>query len=149
MLTVPGSSVTLCGVVYVCADMAAARADAAVGATAAHRYTMADLPRKLIFAESDVTIGEFLGSGAFGNVHKGLLKGSPICIKVRSVPVSPASSAVSELVDVVVVADLRRSTKHCPTQFTASVQTLLKSDSCLMRSSTKPSCCHTCTTIAS
>ena len=84
----------VCGCIHVCADMAAARADAVVDAAAAHRYTMADLPRKFVFEQSAVTIGDFLGRGCFGDVHKGLLKGLPVCVKVRCLPVL-VRSAVS------------------------------------------------------
>ena len=42
------------------------------------------LPRELIIDEGEVTKGALLGSGAFGDVFAGTLRGLPICIKVRA-----------------------------------------------------------------
>jgi hypothetical protein len=41
------------------------------------------LPRHLVIEESAVVLGEKLGEGAFGMVHRGTLHGQAVCVKVR------------------------------------------------------------------
>ena len=66
--------------------------DSAGSGNAAHRRDMtaassgvsvaALLPKELVFAESDVTVGEIIGKGSFGETRRGAIRGMPVCVKV-------------------------------------------------------------------
>jgi hypothetical protein len=43
------------------------------------------LPRHLMIDEAAVTFGDKIGHGSFGSVHRGMLNGQPVCIKVGAV----------------------------------------------------------------
>ena len=52
--------------------------------TSSEATTIHTLPSQNVILWKDITIGEELGSGSFGNVHRGIVAGKPVAVKISN-----------------------------------------------------------------